>query len=150
MKLRILFAALALTLAPAAAQAAHCIAWGMDTGTPPMPVCVEWGPDAPAGWDEPPYGWQPTAGYVKLCHKPGGEGVCIRKWFAAGNTNVGNLGEFETTFRVKSYWFNTTFQSTLLSNDTWSCPTCVLVPSGLAGLNNDCSAMTIKAIIVRN
>ena len=136
------------------ALAAHCIMWGWNYPPAPHPpelVCTEYGPDAPSGWVEVVNSYQPAAGEVKLCHKTGGGGVCIKRSFLAGNTLVSNLGEFENgTYRVKSYWFNITNQSTTYSQESLACPTCTTVAAGLSGLSNDSSAYVIKAITVRN
>lgn len=147
----VVFVTVVLCALAARAEAAHCIAWGMDNSTPPMPVCTEYGPDAPAGWTEVVNSYQPAPGEVKLCHKTSGYGVCIKRAFASGNTLVTNLGEFENgTYRVKSYWFNVAQQSTTFSQESLACPTCTTVASGLSGLNNNSSAYIIKAITVRN
>ena len=153
---RIILATLALLIAaPSAASAAHCISWTWQQNpNPPFDMylsCVEYGPDAPSGWTEVVNSYQPVAGEVKLCHRTGGGGVCIKRAFPTGNTLVSNLGEFENgTYRVKSYWFNVINQSTTFSQESLACPTCTTVAAGLAGLSNDSSAYLIRAITVRN
>lgn len=142
-------------LVAAEARAAECFAGHMEYPSPPgTPYfhCDEYGPSTPTGWTKVDYTHQPAPREVKLCHKTAAQGYgwCFKRLFPTGNTVVGSLGELEGPYQVKSYWFNTTYQSTTYSQESLACPTCTTVPAGLNGWSNDSTAYVIRNIVVRN